>query len=296
MKKHLVLHLCTILMVAVCLTACEKPVIDDIVSPPDSGEFEVNFNITHFEQIPFSSTTDTRASTTASDACTRINLAIFKDGEKVKSINQTNTDSNFGIISTSLTEGTYTIVILAHSCQGNATISSPEEIKFPNNKVTDTFYSCQTISIDAQTSLDVMLHRAVAMFQLNTTDNVPNNVKSMTFYYTGGSSTFNVQTGFGSVNSRQTETREVTSDMHGRPAVFDVYTFPHAQEGKLKITITAIDANDATVAERTFEEVPVAVNLITRYTGAFFENSTPSEASTFRLSMDTTWQQSEYQF
>ena len=214
MKKHLVLHLCTILMVAVCLTACEKPVIDDIVSPPDSGEFEVNFNITHFEQIPFSSITDTRASTTASDACTRINLAIFKDGEKVKSINQTNTDSSFGIISTSLTEGTYTVVILAHSCQGNATISSPEEIKFPNNKVTDTFYSCQTISINAQTSLDVMLHRAVAMFQLNTTDNVPNNVKSMTFYYTGGSSTFNAQTGFGSVNSRQTETREVTSDMH----------------------------------------------------------------------------------
>jgi len=62
------------------------------------------------------------------------------------------------------------------------------------------------------------------------------------------------------------------------------------------MTITASDDNDATIAERTFEEVPVAVNLITRYTGAFFENSTPSEASTFRLSMDTTWQQSEYQF
>ena len=115
MKKHLVLHLCAILMVAVCLTACEKPVIDDIVSPPDSSEFEVNFNITHFEQIPFSSTTDTRAATAASDACTRINLAIFKDGEKVKSINQTNTDSNFGTISTSLAEGIYTVVILAHS-------------------------------------------------------------------------------------------------------------------------------------------------------------------------------------
>lgn len=296
MKKHFLLNLCTVLLVAVCLTACEKPIIDDIVTPPDSGEFEVSFNITHFEQVPFSSTTDTRAATTAGDACTRINLAIFSNGEKVKSINQTHTDSNFGTISTSLAEGTYTVVILAHSCQGNATISSPEEIKFPNNKVTDTFFSCQTISIDAQTSLDVVLRRAVAMFQLNTTDNVPDNVKTMTFYYTGGSSTFNALTGFGCVNSRQTETREVTAEMLGKPAVFDVYTFPHAQEGKLKMTITASDASDATVVERTFEEVPVAVNLITRYTGAFFGDNTLSETGTFRLSMDTEWQQSDYQF
>ena len=37
-------------------------------------------------------------------------------------------------------------------------------------------------------------------------------------------------------------------------------------------------------------------NLNYRYTGAFFDNSTPSETGTFRLSMETSWQQSEYQF
>ena len=296
MKTSSLLRLCTLLLAVLCFTACEKAIEDIETAPSNPEDYNICFNITHFEQIPFSNIADTRAGTAPADACTRINLAIFNNGEKVKTINQTNTDSDFGTIATSLPEGTYTVVILAHSCQGNATISSPEEIKFPNNKVTDTFYNCQTITVNAQTSLDVVLHRAVAMFQLNTTDNIPDNVKLMTFYYTGGSSTFNAMTGFGSVNSRQTETREVTSTMQGKPGVFEVYTFPHAQEGKLKMTVTASDGADGTIAERTFEEVPVAINLITRYTGEFFNGSTPSEAGTFRLTVDTEWNEADYKF
>lgn len=51
---------------------------------------------------------------------------------------------------------------------------------------------------------------------------------------------------------------------------FDIFTLPHTEEDVLtKLTVTALDANDNTVKERTFEKVPVNRNQITRYTGSF---------------------------
>jgi len=134
------------------------------------------------------------------------------------------------------------------------------------------------------------------MFELNITDNMPAEVNLMTFKYTGGSSTFNALTGYGCVNSRQTETRDVTADMHGKPSKFQVYTFPHEAADKLKITATASGAGDAMVAEREFDEVPVEINQITRYTGEFFSGSSQSESNVFRISIEDEWHEANYDF
>lgn len=295
MEKTL-LKLCLALLISIGMSSCEKPVIDDVTPSPVDDGFAITFNITHFEQAPFATQVYSRASNDAADVCTHINLAVFSGDTKVKAINQTSTDADFGKLSVNLQEGNYTVVILAHSCQGNATITSPAEIKFPNNKVTDTFFYCQDISVGQNQSLDVVLHRAVAMFELNITDNMPAEVNLMTFKYTGGSSTFNALTGYGCVNSRQTETRDVTADMHGKPSKFQVYTFPHEAADKLKITATASGAGEAMVAEREFDEVPVEINQITRYTGEFFSGSSQSESNVFRISIEDEWHEANYDF
>ena len=280
------------------LTACEKPVIEDNPTPVDQDELvDVRFHITHFDQIPFENAAAlSRAGSNVGEACTRINLAVFSDDTKVKSINQMSTDDNFGTLDVALQPGTYTVVILAHSGQGNATISSPEEVKFANNKVTDTFYYIETINVSDTENRSIVLQRAVAMFQLCTEDNIPDNVHELTFKYTGGSSTFNAKEGFGSVNSRQTETREVTAEMKGKPGVFDVYTFPHAETGELKITVTATDADGNEILERVFEDVPVKMNQITRYTGEFFTGTAPSENGSFSLTVENQWTEADYKF
>lgn len=288
------------LAVAVCfsLMSCEKPVIDVVEPLPESSSaVSVKFNVTQFEQIPFADAISvSRASVSASQVCTRINLAVFSGDTKVKTLNQTIDDDSFGTLSVSLAAGSYRIVILAHSCTGNATISAPEEVKFPSNKVTDTFIYYGELSVSEPKSVDVRLKRVVAKFLLATEDDVPENVKEMTFKYTGGSSTLNAVTGYGSVNSRQTEVREVTSAMHGKPAEFEVYTFPHAESGELKMTVTGTDAASATVVERVFESVPVRVNQITKYSGRFFTGSDDAGSMSFALTADNDWTQADYAY
>ena len=278
MKKYL------FIAIALLIASCEKPILDseDISS---AKEANVILHMTQFEQTVF-----TRATTDITDLCTRLNIAIFDaDGTKVKTVAQKDTDSNFGSVALTLSAGTYQLVVIAHCCDGSATITSTEKVTFPNNKVTDTFYYYGDLVVtDSQQSYDLTLTRAVAMFRLVLTDEeIPSNVARLKFYYTGGSSTFSPSAGYGCVNSKQTEYRTVAPGL----SVFEIYTLPHTEEDVLtKLTVTALDANDNTVKERVFENVPVTRNQITRYTGSFIGNGggTTSDG-TFRLTADPDW-------
>lgn len=279
MKKYLLIAL------ALLVAACEKPVLDeDIVSMKEAN---VILHMTQFEQESFG----TRAATDITELCGRLNVAIFDaDGTKVKTVAQKDTDSDFGTVALTLSTGSYQLVVIAHNCDGSATITSTEKVTFPSNKVTDTFYYYGDLVVtDSKQSYDLTLTRAVAMFRLVLTDDeIPSTVSKFKFYYTGGSSTFSPKDGYGCVNSKQTEIRTVVDGV----TTFDIFTLPHAEEDVLtKLTITALDANENTVKERIFENVPVTRNQITRYTGSFFGNGGSGQTSdgTFRLTADPDW-------
>lgn len=279
------------------MSACEKMNVEENggQTEPVTDGVQVSFSVTRFEQVPFGDAVYlTKAGTEISKICTRIGLAVFKGDEKVKLINQEEKDTDFGKFSLVLPKGDYTVVIIAHSGSGSATITSPEEVKFPSNKVTDTFYYCQDISVTDAHAYDVQMKRAVAMFRLFIEDNMPESVKTMQFKYTGGSSTLNARTGYGCVNSRQTETRDVAAAMTGKPSQFEIYTFPHAEEDQLKITVAALGSGETEVCSKVFEEVPVTRNVITQYKGKFFDSYTgggsdEEQSVTFSLSADSAW-------
>lgn len=282
------------LLTAICLVSCEKAYIaDDNDEDGDSREDYVNvtFNIGGFEQIPFDNNVNgSRAQTELDKVCTRIDFAIFDGSGKVKGINQKVDDDKFGTLSLSLPAGSYQVVIVAHSGGGAATISSPQEIKFKDNKMTDTFYYYGEIDLDNNSNYDITLQRAVAKFRLVISDKTPDNISQMKFYYTGGSSTFNAQTGFGSVNSRQTEIREVEASAYTGSSQYEIYTLPHITEDELKIVVSALDSSGATIYEKTFQEVPVTINQVTQYTGNFFGNQDQSQLSgDIKLSINDTW-------
>ena len=292
MKKFLFIAL------ALLVAACEKPILDeDSVVGSSAADANVILHMTQFEQTAFDNSGNraaTRAATDITALCTRLNIAIFSaDGTKVKTVAQKDTDSDFGTVALTLAPGTYHLVVIAHNGDGSATITSEEKVTFPNNKVTDTFYydGDLVVTSDVQ-SYDLTLTRAVAMFRLVLTDEeIPSNVAKLKFYYTGGSSTFSPKDGYGCVNSKQTEIRTVPV---GSPdgTSFDIYTLPHTEEDVLtKLTVTALDANDNTVKERVFENVPVIRNQITRYTGSFFGSGGSSQQSdgTFRMTADPDW-------
>ena len=285
MKKYLFIAL------AVLMAACEKPILDeDVVSMKEAN---VILHMTQFEQEAFGNSGNraaTRAATDITELCSRLNIAIFDaEGTKVKTVAQKEGDASFGTVALTLAAGTYQLVVIAHNGEGSATITSTEKVTFPNNKVTDTFYYYGDLVVTSEVqSYDLTLTRAVAMFRMVLTDDeIPSTVAKFKFYYTGGSSTFSPSAGYGCVNSKQTEIRPVADD-----GAYEIFTLPHTEEDVLtKLTVTALDANDNTVKERIFENVPVTRNQITRYTGSFFGSGGSGQTSdgTFRLTADPDW-------
>jgi len=274
------------IVLALLLAACEKPVFNETTGKEIPSETNVILHFTQYQQEAF-----TRSATDITNLCSRLNIAIFDaEGTKVKTVAQKEGDASYGTVALSLAAGTYRLVVIAHSCDGSATITSTEKVTFPNNKVTDTFYYYGDLVVTAEKqSYDLTLTRAVAMFRLVLTDDeIPSTVAKLKFYYLGGSSTFSPKDGYGCVNSKQTEIRPVSTD-----GIYEIYTLPHTEEDVLtKLTVTALDANDNILKERVFENVPVIRNQVTRYTGSFFGSGGGGNSTndgTFRLTADPDW-------
>lgn len=286
-----------LIIVMATLSSCERINIPE----QESAGHLLTLRIHGFSSVPFPDGTDssTRAGTepvTGSSSVTHLDIALFNsDGEKVVKLNQHSGDTTFGSPQIRVPEGTYTLVVVAHSGSGVATITSPTEVTFPNNKVTDTFCTCQTLTVDENTnSLDISLQRAVAMVRVILTDSeLPTEFSQLQLYYTGGSSTFSPQAGIGSKNSRQTELRklaEVRKDSEGHP-IFEIYTFPHMQEGVIKLTLTPQNAQGSPIAsESIISEVPIRVNYITEARGYLFSGGSSSFSTILSICIQDQWE------
>lgn len=301
MRKPILFMLLTFV---VFLCSCQKVSIEE--TDGQEGLATLTFNISQIEQLDFDTPRNSPTrSTPISSICSRINLVFFQDGKRVKQINQTSADKDFGTLTASIKEGDYQVVILAHSKNENPTLTTADKIVFGNGNskdfshgVTDVFLWTKDISVKDDLTEEVKMNRAVGMVRFVSTDSVPNNVGSVRFYYTGGSSTLNALTGLGSVNSNQSEHFKLTSDMRGKPATFDVYTFPKSTESKLRITVSSYDlSSSGTVSEKVFEDIPVVKNQITRYTGPLFKGGTVSGSGSTKFipSTDDEWKVVDWQ-
>ena len=168
------------------MASCQMPILDeeDIVSEKDAN---IILHFVQYETSPLSPLQEargTRSATGITEICSRLNIALFDaEGTKVKTVAQKEGDASYGTVALSLAAGTYRLVVIAHNCDGSATITSTEKVTFPNNKVTDTFFYYGTLVVtDALQSYDLTLTRAVAMFRLVLTDeSVPSKVAKLKF-------------------------------------------------------------------------------------------------------------------
>lgn len=295
--KKLFYGVSIVAMLTFGVTSCEQVEFVNINNSEmlEGDGVEITFKVSSIEQVSFDNeNTGTRATRNITELCSRITLVFFQDGKKVKTIHQKDTDDEFGNLQTTLSAGEYKFVAIAHNGNGNPTITSLEEITFNGTvTMTDTFYYYGELNVAEPQELSLALKRAVAMVRFVVSDNVPEDVKRMKFYYTGGSSTFNAVTGFGSKDSRQTEYRDVPEAAHSGESYYDIYTFPHATEDVLKLTVTAQTDDDDEYPEQVFENIPVKINQITKYTGKFFENAQkPGEFKTTMTANDE-WEEEE---
>ena len=285
-KKSYRLLASLLLMLVATLTSCEKFSIDETTGKSR----EANANVTiHVQKIEGTSLLTTKAADkqmALGDVCSRLTLAIFDGEEKLETVNQLSTDNGFGTA--------YVSLEIAHNGKGNCSVSAPEKVKFASNKLTDTFYYYGRLSVTADgATSDINLRRAVGAFKLHITDEtIPEEIRSIKFYYTGGSSTLDATTGFGCVNSRQTENFSMKDG--GRD--FTVYTFPHEEEKNIKMSISFLDA-DAKVV-KSFEKADLKIHQNkTAYTEISiadgFGGGDDSTGGGIGITVDPTWGETE---
>ena len=273
------------LAIAITLASCEKVAI-----PESDASEELNGNLRvsvyQIEQTPFAGST--RTTEAASVACTRLNFAIYdEDGSRLKQINQQSSADDFGSVAFQLDEGTYQLVVVGHSANGNPTMTDPTKIQFSNaTGYTDTFLCYGEVTIgEDPVDYEVSLDRIVALCRFVITDDIPAEVKKLRFYYTGGSGAFNAVTGLGCVASKQDVKFDVTP---AGSKQFDLYTFLYDQSDNIALTVTALDANGNELYSRQFD-VPMQQNNITWLSGAFFNGSGSSSTTISGVTVNTDW-------
>lgn len=278
-----------LLFVCLLFASCQKIEFGEETEVPE-GSTLVTFRVRPFEQKDFANA-KSRA-TDISRLCKHIELIVYKDGARVNKVAQNADDKGYGTLSVALVPGTYRMVILAHNQEKSPTSTESSKISFGSD-VSDTFLWSKdtTVTEDTGLDIDVKVHRVVAMVRIVTTDAIPDNVSTLQFYYTGGSSSLDAQTGVGSVKSRQTVKRVVTESMRGKPGVFELYTFPRIDSETLHLEVKALDAQGNVLCAKTFEEVPVSCNQISEYTGALFTDgvSGGDVLSKFHITTDDAW-------
>ncbi len=283
MKKKTYVWLASLLLMLVAtLTSCEKFALDD----SGTNSHDANANVIIHVSVAKNNSTGTRSGEEdfgdeetgdedgldegdeevegkpLEDYCSRLSIAIFDGEEKVKTLNL-KAEDGYKDIGINLEAGKYRMVAIGHNGSGNCTISSPEKVKFYKNKMTDTFFYYGTFNVrDGEDTDDyILLKRAVAQFKVHISDaTIPAEAHSIKFYYTGGSSTLDAVTGYGCVQSRQTETFKLQEGERD----YSVYTFPREENKGLKMTINILNADAQSIKEYSKEGVPVKCNNITQ--------------------------------
>lgn len=283
MKKKTYVWLASLLLMLVAtLTSCEKFALDD----SGTNSHDANANVIIHASVAKNNSTGTRSGEEdfgdeeegdedgfdeedeevegkpLEDYCSRLSIAIFDGEEKVKTLNL-KAEDGYDDIGINLDAGKYRMVAIGHNGSGNCTISSPEKVKFYKNKMTDTFFYYGTFNVIDGEDTDnyILLNRAVAQFKVHITDaTIPAEAHSIKFYYTGGSSTLDAVTGYGCVQSRQTESFKLQEGKRD----YSVYTFPREENKGLKMTINILDADAQSIKEYSKEGVPVKRNNITQ--------------------------------
>ena len=243
MKKKTYVWLASLLLMLVAtLTSCEKFALDD----SGTNSHDANANVLIHASVAKNNSTGTRSGEgdeeiegkPLEDYCSRLSIAIFDGEEKVKTLNL-KAEDGYDDIGFNLDAGKYRMVAIGHNGSGNCTISSPEKVKFYKNKMTDTFFYYGTFNVrDGEDTDDyILLNRAVAQFKVHISDaTIPAEAHSIKFYYTGGSSTLDAVTGYGCVQSRQTESFKLQEGNRD----YSVYTFPREENKGLKMTLSLI--------------------------------------------------------
>ena len=234
---------------------------------------KVSLSFSPYEQSAMARTT--RAASSIAGIVTHLDVWIT-DGTTTQDIHQTSSDADFGSLSVTLNKTkTYTIYAIGHKADG-ATLSDGI-ISFTNDKVSHSMFYTTTFTPSETTSLSCLMQRIVSQFSFSTTDQVPDNVTKMTLTVNDVYDRWNVSTG-ATHSLNRTSTFENFSKKADGTVTFNIFSIVTDAQTTHDITVTAYDAQDNIIQQRTFTAVPLRNGYKTSYRGVYFTD-TPTAAN-----------------
>lgn len=186
---------------------------------------------------------------------------------------QTGAEESFGKVSVKLPVGKYTMVAIASKADKAVSINADAIVSFPNDKITDMAYAYQDLELGKDgASIDGTLKRAVAKFFLKATDVKGAGMTSMTVTCKGKcNNSFDPKTGFGVDEGDFTYTVKYNiSNIEPVKPTLTFYVLPVESSSKYTIGITLYDKEDKILKVLEFNDVNLAQNYVTTYTGKLF--------------------------
>ena len=306
MKKYLTKSL-WLIIAALLVVGCSKE--DGVMdSSSRSDKLEVSFNffeksISEIESragtadvaqaaSPWITRADTGGKKNLNECkqITELEVALFpEDKDTMYLVTQFSTDKNFGQVNLYVPRGNYKMVAIAAATDkpsedNKVSIKSQTEVVFPNNKVTDMFYTYQDIVVkdrEESQNYDCILKRGVTVLQLNCRQEpCPDYMKSFKYTITGNcGNVFNPTTGHCLQKTTLTRTYDISGDqLVGKRFSFSIYFFLGADDVEdITLTTQSVDTDDKVVKDLSFENVHMVKGKMTIYQGPFL--STHSAAS-----------------
>ena len=263
----------------VLLTGCSKePTLAGDVEDADTLQTVV----IRFEFPQVSQQAMTRGS--LSDAnLTDLWLFDYQDGLLVKTIHQQATDDDFGTVAVSAETASHVFCFVA-SRGSEATVTDGEIIW---EKPSDTFWAKVSLNVTPQTATaqTVELQRVATRLRITVTDEVPTALAKLSINADQWHCGIDALTGEPTTATQRTATINVPSSYAGTTGQLSASIYGLCSDDyTTDVSVTALNASGAAIATVSLEDVPMAKNKTTQYSGPLFKRQ-----QAFSLTAADTW-------
>lgn len=298
MKKYFTKSLWLIIAALLVVSCSKEDGVMDSSSRSDKLEVSFNFFEKSVSEIesragtadvaqaasPWITRADTDGKKNLSECkqITELEVALFpEDRDTMYLVTQFSTDKNFGQVKLYVPRGKYKMVAIAAATDNpskvnKVSIKSQTKVVFPNNEVTDMFYTYQDIAVkdrEERQNYDCILKRGVSVLVLDSRLEIrPDYIKSFKYTITGNcGNVFNPSTGYCLEKTTLTKTYDISGDrFKGKRLLFTIYFFL-GEDDVTDITLAtqSTDTEDKVAKDLSFKNVHMVKGKMTIYKGPF---------------------------
>ena len=267
--------------VALLLPACERE-NDNLTARVDAPKDTMRQVTITFDIPQMMMEAMTRGTLTDANL-TDLWLFDFVGDDLQQTIHQQNTDDGFGSVAVTADTGDHHFCFV--SSRGTNPTITDGEITW--EKPSDTFWQKVTMTVTPQTATaqSVELQRVATRLRITVTDEVPANLSNLRITADTWHCGLDALTGEPTASIGRTATINVPSSYAGTTGQLTASIFGLCSDNyTTNVTVSAIDAENATVASVSLEDISLSRNTTTTYSGPLF-----SRQPTFSLTTADTW-------